>query len=107
MKITSKSANTVYFIAEKVSFPFIYDLPDGWADTVYGSWNLITGEIGISLGDYRRAEMTLFQSAPMGFEDGNYDAENKRGRDLITAKDMADLLSLLWRDLAGEAEKPM
>lgn len=105
LKIT-RSGNTIYFNAI-VDFPFNYNLPLGYSDVVYGSWELPTGKIGIGVGDYRRAEMILWEEKPKGFIDGNYGDGQEwiSDRDAITAQDMEDLLPLIYFDVAGMAYK--
>ena len=63
-----------------------------YTDTVYGSWERQSGNVGIGLGDYRRAECTLFESTPAGFIDGYYTEDKSCGRDAIPAEAMKDLL---------------
>jgi hypothetical protein len=92
IQLTSKTPQFAYFTFE-VDFPFNPNISFGYTDNVYGSWNLQTGEIGIGLGDYRRAEMQLWVSSPEGFEDGNYTEDKSTDRDKITSQDMADILT--------------
>ena len=98
MKFTIKEAADgpacVYFNGE-ISFPFNSAISDGAMFEFCGHWDLTSGRISISIGDYRRAEVTLWRSAPEGFIDGCYGWESLKELDAITADQMRDALRVM------------
>lgn len=91
IKKNAKDSSCVYFDGE-ILFPLNYEIRDNTPFNFCGHWDLPSGKVSIAIGDYRRAEVTLWKSAPQGFVDGAYGWEVAKDIDAITADDMRDAL---------------